>query len=57
LLTSVTLSAALFGLGAGIAVLTRRHGLRSGGRQLALGLAAGALTFGVGRLLGIAAGG
>jgi VIT1/CCC1 family predicted Fe2+/Mn2+ transporter len=54
-LTSVSLSAgALFALGAGISILTRRGAARSGTRQLLLGMAAAALTFGVGRLLGVA---
>ena len=42
----------LFGLGAGITLLTGRSVWRSGLRQVALGLAAAALTFGVGSLIG-----
>jgi VIT1/CCC1 family predicted Fe2+/Mn2+ transporter len=43
----------LFGIGAGITLLTGRSLLFSGGRQVAVGLAAAALTFGVGRLIGV----
>jgi VIT1/CCC1 family predicted Fe2+/Mn2+ transporter len=45
---------ALFGLGAAITVFTGASAWRAGGRQLLLGLAAAGLTFGVGRLIGIA---
>ena len=52
--TSLGLSAiALFVVGAGITVLTGRGLLYSGGRQVAIGLAAAALTFGVGTLIGV----
>lgn len=52
---SVALSGlALFGIGAAITLFTGRSVLRSGGRQLLLGLAAAALTFGVGKALGVA---
>jgi VIT1/CCC1 family predicted Fe2+/Mn2+ transporter len=44
----------LFGLGAAITLLTGRDALRSGLRQLAFGLAAAAVTFGIGALLGTA---
>ena len=54
-LVSIALSAvALFALGAAITVLTGRGVSRSGGRQLAFGLAAAALTYVVGRLIGTA---
>jgi len=46
--------AALFGLGAAITLLTGRDALRSGLRQLLFGLAAAAITFGIGTLLGTA---
>jgi VIT1/CCC1 family predicted Fe2+/Mn2+ transporter len=46
-------AAGLFGIGAGITILTGRSLLFSGGRQVAVGLAAAALTFGVGRLIGV----
>jgi VIT1/CCC1 family predicted Fe2+/Mn2+ transporter len=45
---------ALFGLGAAITVLTGRRALPSGLRQVGFGLAAAALTFGIGTLLGAA---
>ncbi|MBO9405201.1 MAG: VIT1/CCC1 transporter family protein [Thermomicrobium sp.] len=45
---------ALFLLGAGITVITGRSALRSGLRQVLIGLAAAAITFGVGRLFGVA---
>ncbi len=52
---SVVLSGlALFLLGAGITVITGRSALRSGLRQVLIGLAAAAITFGVGRLFGVA---
>jgi VIT1/CCC1 family predicted Fe2+/Mn2+ transporter len=51
---SLALSAlALFGIGAGITLLTGRGVLFSGGRQVLFGLAAAGLTFGVGRLIGV----
>ena len=53
--TSAAVSAlALFVLGAAITVFTGAPVWRSGGRQLALGLAAAGLTFGVGKLIGVA---
>jgi len=52
---SVVLSGlALFLLGAGITVITGRSALRSGLRQVLIGLAVAAITFGVGRLFGVA---
>src|SRR2546425_8612562 len=45
---------ALFGIGAAITIFTGKPVWRSGGRQLLLGLAAAGLTFGVGRLIGVA---
>jgi VIT1/CCC1 family predicted Fe2+/Mn2+ transporter len=55
---SLLLSAiALFGLGAGITLLTGRGVLFSATRQLLIGLCAAALTFGVGRLIGVSLGG
>ncbi|WP_255196671.1 VIT1/CCC1 transporter family protein [Halorarius litoreus] len=51
---SLVLSAvALFVVGAGITLLTGRSLLFSGGRQVAIGLAAAALTYGVGSLIGV----
>jgi len=50
---SVILSViALFLIGAAITVITGRSVLVSGGRQVVFGLAAAAITFGVGRLIG-----
>jgi VIT1/CCC1 family predicted Fe2+/Mn2+ transporter len=47
---------ALFGLGAAITLMTGRPAIGSGVRQLAFGLVAAAITFGVGALLGTAIG-
>lgn len=44
----------LFGIGAGITLVTGRSVWRSGFRQMALGLMAAVLTYGVGTLLGVA---
>jgi len=52
--SAVLSGAALFGLGAGITVLTGQHPLGSGLRQLGFGLAAAAITFGLGTMLGSA---
>jgi VIT1/CCC1 family predicted Fe2+/Mn2+ transporter len=50
-IASITLSAiALFLIGAGITIITGRNALISGGRQVLFGLAAAAVTFGLGRL-------
>lgn len=46
-------AAALFVIGAAITLLTGRSVLFSGTRQLLIGLAAAALTYGIGRLLGV----
>jgi vacuolar iron transporter family protein len=54
LATSIVLSAAgLFLVGAGITLLTGRSVLYSGARQVGFGLAAAAVTFVVGRLIGV----
>ncbi|MGZ5296789.1 MAG: VIT1/CCC1 transporter family protein [Actinomycetota bacterium] len=54
-ITSLSLaSLALFGTGAGITLVTGKGAWRSGLRQAVLGLAAAALTFGIGSLLGVA---
>ncbi len=45
-------AAALFGIGALITVMTGRGVLFSGGRQVLIGVAAAALTFGIGALIG-----
>ena len=48
--------AALFLLGLGVSVFTHRHPIRSGVRQLLLGLVAALVTYAVGSLIGGAAG-
>jgi len=48
--------AALFAVGASLSLFTGRSALVSGGRQLALGVVAAALTFGIGRLIGVSTG-
>jgi VIT1/CCC1 family predicted Fe2+/Mn2+ transporter len=47
---------ALFGVGALLSLFTGRSALRSGARMLVLGSLAGAITYGIGRLAGIAVG-
>jgi VIT1/CCC1 family predicted Fe2+/Mn2+ transporter len=47
---------ALFALGAAITLLTGRHPLFAGLRQVGFGMAAAAITFGIGTLLGTAIG-
>lgn len=54
LLSAGLSAAALFLVGAAITVFTGRSVLLSGGRQLVIGLAAAGVTFGLGRLLGVA---
>jgi VIT1/CCC1 family predicted Fe2+/Mn2+ transporter len=55
LVASIVVSGlALFGIGAAITLFTGRPVWLSGGRQLVLGLAAAGLTYGLGRLLGVA---
>ena len=48
--------AALFALGAVVSLLTHRPPLVVGARQALLGLAAAAITYGIGALLGVAMG-
>jgi len=50
-------SVGLFAIGAAITLLTGRGVLWSGMRQLLFGLVAAALTFSIGRLLGVSLGG
>jgi vacuolar iron transporter family protein len=58
ILLSVMLSTlGLFGIGAAITLLTGRSIWYSGTRQVLIGLAAAAITFGVGRLIGVSLGG
>lgn len=57
IIASVVVSTlALFGIGALITLMTGRSVLFSGTRQVVIGLAAAALTFGIGRLVGSAVG-
>jgi len=44
----------LYGIGGAITIFTGKPVWRSGGRQLLLGLAAAGVTFGVGKLIGVA---
>lgn len=44
----------LFCLGAAIAIFTGKNAMRSGARQLLIGLGAAAITFGIGKLFGVA---
>jgi vacuolar iron transporter family protein len=48
---------AMFAIGAGTSLFTGRGVLFSGARQIAIGLAAAAVTFGLGRLIGVSIGG
>src|SRR6266853_1604390 len=52
--SAVVSALGLFGIGAAITIFTGAPVWRSGGRQLLLGLAAAGVTFGLGRLLGMA---
>jgi vacuolar iron transporter family protein len=53
IVTSLVVSAcAMFGIGAGTTLFTGRGMLFSGMRQVAIGIAAAAVTFGLGRLIG-----
>ena len=49
-------AAGLFSVGAVLSLFTGRNGVYSGARMLVLGAAAGAVTFGIGHLLGAATG-
>ena len=44
----------LFGIGSAITLLTGRTVLFSGSRQMLFGLTAAAVTFGIGKLMGVA---
>ena len=43
----------LFGVGAALSLFTGRHAIRSGIRMMLIGAAAGAITFAIGRLVGV----
>ncbi len=47
---------ALFAVGAGVSLFTGRSALYSGARQLAIGAAAAAITFGIGSAIGVGTG-
>ena len=47
---------ALFAVGAGVSLFTGKSGLYSGGRQLVIGAAAAAVTFGIGTAIGVGTG-
>jgi vacuolar iron transporter family protein len=47
-------AAALFGIGAAITLFTGRNACYAGSRQLLIGLGAAGLTYGIGRVLGVA---
>ena len=53
-LSAILSGVALFGVGALITVITGQSAVRAGGRQLAIGIAAAAITYGLGRLFGAA---
>ncbi len=55
-ISAVVSAAALFVIGALITVITGQPALRAGLRQLAIGVAAAAITFGIGKLVGAAIG-
>jgi vacuolar iron transporter family protein len=58
IIVSASLSAiGLFAIGAAITLMTGRNPLLSGLRQMLFGLAAAAITFGIGRLIGVNVGG
>ncbi|MCX6030795.1 MAG: demethoxyubiquinone hydroxylase family protein [Chloroflexi bacterium] len=57
IVSAVVSAIGLFAIGAAITLMTGRHPLTSGLRQVAFGLAAAAITFGVGRVIGVNVGG
>ena len=57
LIGSITLTAlSLFAVGATISLFTGRSAFRDGARMLGIGAIAGALTYGIGNLLGVSLG-
>jgi VIT1/CCC1 family predicted Fe2+/Mn2+ transporter len=57
LLTTIAMTAlALFGVGLALSLFTGRNALLGGARMLAIGATAGALTFAIGRILGVTLG-
>ena len=58
LVASIIASAvALFAIGAATSLFTSRHPLFSGSRQVAIGIVAAAITYGLGRPIGVDLGG
>ena len=55
-ISAVMSGVALFAVGAGVSLFTGRGGLYSGARQLAIGAAAAAVTFGIGSAIGVGTG-
>jgi len=55
--SAIASAVGLFVIGAAITLMTGRNALYSGLRQVGFGLAAAAVTFGVGRLIGVNVGG
>jgi VIT1/CCC1 family predicted Fe2+/Mn2+ transporter len=55
--SAVVSASALFAIGAIVTVFTGRNALVSGTRQVMIGLAAAAMTYGLGHLLGVTLGG
>jgi len=53
IVSAVLSGLALFGVGASLSLFTGRSALKSGVRQLGLGVAAAALTYGIGRVIGV----
>lgn len=53
ILSAAFAAASLFGIGAITTIFTGRNAVFAGMRQVAIGLAAAAVTFGIGRLLGV----
>jgi len=52
--SAILSAASLFGIGALITVITGQPAIRAGARQLLIGVAAAAITYGLGRLVGAA---
>ena len=52
-ISAILAGVALFAVGAGISLFTGRSAIYSGARQVAIGAAAGAVTFGIGSIIGV----
>jgi VIT1/CCC1 family predicted Fe2+/Mn2+ transporter len=53
IISALLSAAALFGVGVGVSLFTGRSALYSGARQVGLGAAAAAVTFIIGRIIGV----